>query len=359
MTDERQLFWSRHAFLAITTIIIIAALSSAQALFIPITVAFILTIILQLPLTFLERYLIPRWIGAVLLVLMSGAAIWLLAALISGPIQTFANDYQQIARDLRMKLFQLEIFFQEASDMGQAVADVGKEVAKRLEDPGVQEVVVRDNNFLVRAASSLAESMTTFVATLIICAFMLALRKPMTTLVTMMLEKPADKLRAARIWANVEQHIGYFFFVTTIINVSLGACVGLVLYFLDVPMPAFWAVLVGILNYMPFIGPTIGALSLLIFCFLQFDSVFQILVPPAAYLLINFIEANFVTPAMIARRTEIPALAIILSLFFWGWLWGFIGLLVAIPVLVIVKAVAMQVEEFKPVQRILTPRARR
>lgn len=359
MTDNRRQVFNRHALWAVTTIILIAALSSAQALFIPIIVALILTIILQLPLNFLERYFIPRWVGAVLLVLVSGTAIWLLAGLVTGPIQTFANDYQQIARELRSKQFELEIFFQEASDMGEAVAEVGKEVTERMEDPSVQEVVVRDNNFLVRAASSLAESMTTFIATLTICAFMLALRRPMITLVTMLVDKPSDKLRAARIWASVEQHIGYFFLVTTIINVGLGACVGITLYVLDVPMPAFWGVLVGVLNYMPFIGPAIGAFSLLVFCFLQFDSAFQILVPPAAYLLINFFEANFITPAMVARRTEIPALAIILSLFFWGWLWGFIGLLVAIPILVIVKAVAMHVEELRPIKRILTPRARR
>jgi predicted PurR-regulated permease PerM len=225
-----------------------------------------------------------------------------------------------------------------------------------VKDPEVQEVVVREPNFLTRAATSLADVVTGVVVTLTITAFVLVMRRPFLTLATMPFAEPAAKLKAARIWTGVEREVSHYFIVTSIINLALGTAVGLALWALGVPMAHVWGIAVALLNYILFVGPAIGTLALLAASIIQFDTAFQILAPPAAYLTINFIEANAVTPHFLGRRLNIAPLAILLALLFWGWLWGFAGLIVALPALIVLKAVADRSEPFEPVRRILTPR---
>ncbi|MEO0635858.1 MAG: AI-2E family transporter [Pseudomonadota bacterium] len=341
---------------AAASVLAVVCLSAGQTFLLPLFVALLLAMLLQLPLQAMQRARVPRALAILALVATLGGIILVLTNLIADPLQRFASDYRTIGQNLQQKLLTLEPTLSEATEVGEAIASVGDEVTRSLEDPNVQQVVVRESNFLVRAASSVAASATTLIATLSICGFILALRSPMLTLATMPFGDRSKKLAAARTWRLVEQQISQYFLITTCINIGLGTLVGGGLYAMGVPMAAFWGVLVGLLNYMPFIGPTIGAIALLAFCVLQFDTWWMMLAPAALYLSINFVEANFVTPSLVGRRTEIPTLAIILCLFFWGWLWGFVGLLIAIPFLVIVKAISQHVGALEPICRVLTPR---
>ncbi|MEM1375806.1 MAG: AI-2E family transporter [Pseudomonadota bacterium] len=341
----------------VITFVVVVSLALAETLFVPLVAAFLLGILLHIPLRALQRLGVPRWAGGLMLVTIIAAAIWALSSLIAEPLQRFAADYRSIFMELRERIFSLRVSFREVGEVGAALAEVSDEVADSLGDPAVQQVAVRESNFLVRAASSVAASLTTLITTLIICAFVLATRNPFVTFATMFFEDRARKLRAARMWRAVEDQVSYFFVVTTCINTGLGLTVGLSLYAMGVPLAAFWGVLVGLLNFMPFVGPTIGAVSLFAFCLLQYTSPAMIFGPAAVYLAINFVEANFITPMLVGRRAHVPALALILSLFFWGWLWGFVGLLIAIPFVVIVKALSSNMTASNRIARILKPRS--
>jgi predicted PurR-regulated permease PerM len=342
-------------------IAIVAALSLAKAVFIPIFVALLLAILLHLPLAALQRAGLPRFASAGVMVVVLCAVLVLFALFVSAPARTLIDDYPQMLGELRGKVFSLQTSLAEAQKVGEAIVDVGKEVGDALEGgpAEVEQVVVREGNLWMQMASGFAGGIGTIVVTLTIFGFIFAIRRPFLTLATIPCGTMASKLRAARIWKGVEGDVSHYFFVTTLINIGLGTAVGLVLWALGVPMPIFWGFVVGVLNYMPFVGPTIGSGLLLAVSVVQFDTVFQMLVPAAAYLAINFIEANFITPNLVGRRVNIAPLAIILSLLFWGWLWGFVGLFISIPMLVVLNAVAERIDGLSALNRMLTPRARR
>ncbi|RNC91260.1 AI-2E family transporter [Oceaniradius stylonematis] len=342
-------------------IAIVAALSLAKAVFIPIFVALLLAILLHLPLAALQKAGLPRFAAAIVMIAILCGALVLFALFVSAPARTLIQDYPQMIGELRGKVFSLQTSLAEAQKVGEAIVDVGKEVGGALEGEAteVEQVVVREGNLWMQIASNFAGGLGSIAVTLTIFGFIFAIRNPFLTLATIPASTMASKLDAARLWKGVESDVSHYFFVTTLINIGLGTVVGLVLWALDVPMPIFWGFVVGVLNYMPFVGPTIGAALLLAVSIVQFGTIFQMLMPAAAYLVINFIEANFVTPNMVGRRVNIAPLAIILSLLFWGWLWGFAGLLVSIPMLVVLNAVAERVEALSALNRMLTPRARR
>jgi predicted PurR-regulated permease PerM len=337
-------------------IAIVAALFFARAVFMPIALGLMTALILHLPSMALARFGIPKTLAIAFLLSAVAAVLMLVFLLMAGPVNRIIDSYPEIVLELRVKLFQLRETFAAAEQASDAISKVAEDVQGMVKDPEVQEVVVREPNFLTRAATSLADIVTGVVVTLTIAAFVLVMRRPFLTLATMPFATRASKLNAARIWKGVEGEVSRYFLVTTIINAALGAAVGLALWALGVPLPHVWGIAVGLLNYILFVGPAIGTLSLLAASIIQFDTAFQILAPPAAYLAINFTEANAITPHFLGRRLNIAPLAIMVALLFWGWLWGFAGLIIALPALVVLKAIADRSPPFAPLKRILTRR---
>ncbi|WP_306117525.1 MULTISPECIES: AI-2E family transporter [unclassified Roseitalea] len=342
-------------------IALVAGLMLAKAVFIPIFIALFLAIILHLPLAAMERAGVPRILAALTLTLTVAGLIALLAYFISGPVQTTIENYPSMVNQLQRKLAALRLSLREAQEIGEALSTVGEEVGEALDDgrdDNVEEVVVRQPGFLMNAATSFASGATTFLVTVTIAGFILAMRRPFMIIATIPHGTMRGKLRAARVWKAVESQVSHYLLVTTLINIALGIVVGLALWWLGVPMPVFWGAVVAFLNYMPFVGPAIGVLLLLAVSIVQFDTVLQMILPAATYMAINFVEANFVTPNLVGRRTNIAPLAIIVSLLVWGWMWGFAGLFLSVPILVVLKATAEKTESLAGIHRMLTPRAR-
>jgi predicted PurR-regulated permease PerM len=349
-----------HLFRSLATlsllIAIVAALFFAKAVFLPITLGLLIALMLHLPIMALHRAGMPKILAVGVLISAVAAALALIFTLMAGPIGDTFESWPKIVTELRVKLYHFRESFAAAEQAGTAISKVAEDVQGMVKDPEVQEVVVREPNFLARAATSLADVVTGVIVTLTISAFVLVMRRPFLTLTTMPFSSHAAKLHAARIWKSVEREVSHYFLVTGIINAGLGVTVGLALWALGVPMPHVWGIAVALLNYILFVGPAIGTIALLAASIINFDTAFQIFAPPAAYLAVNFIEANVVTPHFLGRRLKIAPLAIVLSLLFWGWLWGFPGLIIAIPALVVLKAVADKSAPLAVIRRILSPR---
>lgn len=337
-------------------IAIVAALFLARAVFLPLALGLLTALVLYLPSTALARAGLPKMLAIAILLAGVVGVLLLIFTLTAGPVGQIIDSYPQILSELRVKLLHFRETISAAEQAGDALSKVAEDVQDMVKDPKVQEVVIREPNFLARAATSLADVVTGLVVTMTITGFVLVVRDPFVTLSTMPFGTRAAKLKAARIWIGVEREVSHYFLVTSIINAGLGITVGSVLWALDVPMPHVWGIAVALLNYILFVGPAIGMMSLLAASIIQFDTAFQIMAPSAAYLTINFIEANAVTPHFLGRRLNVAPLAILLSLLFWGWLWGFGGLIVALPVLVVLKAVADRTLSLQRINRILTPR---
>lgn len=354
LTFDSLLF--RSLATIVLLIAVVAALFFARAVFLPVALGLLTALVLHLPSKALARFGIPKTFATAFLLGVVAVILVLVFLLMAGPVNRVIESYPEIVTELRVKLFHLRQTFAAAEQAGDAISKVAEDVQGMVKDPEVQEVIVREPNFLTRAATSLADVVTGVVVTLTISAFVLVMRRPFLTLATMPFATQGSKLKAARIWTGVEKEVSHYFVVTSIINAALGTAVGLSLWVLGVPMAHVWGIAVALLNYILFVGPAIGTMALLAASIIQFDTAFQILAPPAAYLTINFIEANAVTPHFLGRRLNIAPLAILLALLFWGWLWGLAGLIIALPALIVMKAVADRAEPFDPIRRILTPR---
>lgn len=149
-----------------------------------------------------------------------------------------------------------------------------------------------------------------------------------------------EKKQLVRMYHMIEKDISRYVLVITLINVMLGIATFGVMSLLGVADPVLWGVLATILNFAPYLGPFVLTLLLMAVGFIEYDTLGKMLLIPAAFLLLNIIESQLVTPTVLGKRFNMNPLLVVIWMFIWGWIWGVVGVLIAIPLLVCLKIIA-------------------
>ena len=146
-------------------------------------------------------------------------------------------------------------------------------------------------------------------------------------------------MQTARVIQNVVDATADYLATITMINAILGLTVSLLLWALGMPSPFMWGGIVSICNFVPYLGPIVAAVLLGLGGLMTFDAVGLALLPALIFIGVHLIEANLITPLVLGKRLTINPLLILVSLSFWGWVWGTPGALLAVPLLLILQTV--------------------
>ncbi|WP_336960264.1 AI-2E family transporter [Sphingobium aquiterrae] len=146
-------------------------------------------------------------------------------------------------------------------------------------------------------------------------------------------------LAVARVIQNVVDATSAYVLTIATINISLGLSVALAFYLIGMPSPLMWGGIVALLNFIPYFGPILAAVLMALGGLMVFDDVWVALLPAAVQVGFHLVEANAITPTILGRRLTMNPLLILVSLSFWGWVWGTIGALLAVPLLIIIQTV--------------------
>ena len=157
----------------------------------------------------------------------------------------------------------------------------------------------------------------------------------------------ADKQRAVDIAQQVEAAVSSYLLTVTVINIALGSAAALAMLLLGVPNPALWGVMVGVFNFVPYLGDIASVSVLTVVGLLSFDDLWRGLSVPGVFCLLTAAEGYLITPLIIGRRLSLNPVVIVLSVLFWGWMWGIPGALFAVPILIAVKTLCDRVESLK------------
>ena len=156
--------------------------------------------------------------------------------------------------------------------------------------------------------------------------------------------------RAAHIFRDAEMQVSRYLVSITAINIALGITVSAAMFALGVPTPFLWGLLAAVLNYVVYIGPAVMALVLLMVGLATLSGA-AVFAPAAAYLFLNFLEAQFVTPQVLGRQLTINPFVVFLAIVFWLWIWGPAGGFVAVPLLLISTVTANHILPLMPKPR--------
>ncbi len=146
-------------------------------------------------------------------------------------------------------------------------------------------------------------------------------------------------MQTARVIQNVVDATADYLATITLINAILGLSVALLLWALGMPSPFMWGGIVSLCNFVPYVGPIVAAILLGLGGLMTFDAVGLALLPTLLFIGVHTVEANLITPLVLGKRLTINPLLILVSLSFWGWVWGAPGALLAVPLLLILQTV--------------------
>jgi predicted PurR-regulated permease PerM len=164
----------------------------------------------------------------------------------------------------------------------------------------------------------------------------------------------SDKKTAVGIAQDIESQVSRYLFTITAINACLGLAVGTAVGLLGLRNPLMWGVMVALLNFVPYLGALTGIICMTIGAVLSFDSLGYALIFPAVYLAFGMLEGSFITPWIMGRSLTLNPVIILLSLTFWGWMWGIVGIILAVPILAAFKIFCAHIKPMEPLAEFLS-----
>jgi predicted PurR-regulated permease PerM len=342
----RELRMIRRLMLGSFLLALFTATYFARDVLLPIVLAILLTLTLRPVVRGMQRIGITPGISAVLVMLAIGLGFAVAGYFLSGPIGDMAARAPQIGTEVQQKLAGLMDRLASIQEVGQQVTEMTDAAGATGEGEKV-EVVVDQSGPIPAAVGSVASITSSLVAAMILTLFLLASGDFYHRRIVEASPKLHDKKRALTIVRDVEKQISRYLGAITMINAGLGLAIGIALWIIGLPMPHVWGTLAFLLNFMPFIGAIIGTVSVGAFALVSFDSVPYALLAPLAYFTLTTIEGNFVTPMLVGRRLELNIVSVFVTVAFWIWLWGVPGAVLAVPFLVVVKAICDHVPSLK------------
>ena len=325
------------------------------------TRSFLLPIVLSLLLMYLLRPVVrflgklklkPPLASAIVLLSLVGVIGWSVS-LLAAPAASWVEKAPYSMQQLKQKLVPLR---QRMARVSQASTEIEKIAAPdpAAGAPAPAAVEVKQHPLTDTLYGRTPELAMDAVLLLILLYFLLAYDGMILTKVIKLTPRLADKKRAVSIAHDIETHVSRYLLTITLINLSLGIAVGAAVGFLGLKNPIMWGVMVALLNFIPYLGALSGIICMTLGAVLSYDSFGYAMIFPAVYLTLATLEGNFVTPFVMGRSLTLNPIMILLSLTFWGWMWGIAGVILAVPILAAFKIFCSHVEPLEPVAEFLS-----
>lgn len=193
------------------------------------------------------------------------------------------------------------------------------------------------------------------VTVVLLLFFLLASGNHFRRRILEVVRQPDDRETTARIIADIDAQVQRFLLVRAGTGAGVALATWVVLSWMDTPQAGVWAVLAGLFNSIPYFGPVIVSGGLLLVGLVQSGDLLRGVEMGGAALVITSIEGWLVTPPLLGKAERMNAVVVFVGLLFWTWMWGAWGTLLAVPMLVVIKAIADHVDRLRPLARLMAP----
>jgi predicted PurR-regulated permease PerM len=340
---------ARHvALVGLFLLAVFYTLRLAQAFFLPIVLAILLDFLLSPLVRALRKIGLPEPVGAGIVMLGLVATLGLGIYYLSGPAARYIALVPQSVEQVRDKIDGMRGSVEqvtEAAEQVERATDVGKDDAPQVEikGPSLTSQVFGGTTAFLSAAT----------VVIFLTYFLLAVGDLFLQKLVAVLPQFKDKRVAVTIFRETEAQISLYLFTTTLINIGVGVVTGLVMYLLGMPNAVLWGVVAMVLNFVPYVGAVANMVLLALAALVTFEDTGRALLVPGAFLVLNLIESNLVTPAIYGNRMRLNTVALFIGLVFWWYIWGVPGAILAVPMMAAFKIACDHIESLSPIGEFL------
>jgi predicted PurR-regulated permease PerM len=326
----------------------------ARVVFIPLTFALMLSFLLSPAVTWLERRRLPRSVGAALVVTLLLGSGSVAGVELANPAADWIARSPGVLQTLERKIRPWRRPVKNVSELAQRV----ERITQMEERKGPQEVTLEKPGILSTAFDTAWSVAAGALVTLFALYFALLTGDVLLARVIAWVPDFSQR-RTADVIVSIQQGMSRYLRTVFVINFAVGVAVALAMYALGMPNPFLWGALALLVNFVPYVGPFVGILTVGAVSLVSFDDATAALWPPLFYLGLASIEGNVITPLILGRTCELDPLVIFVWLLFWGWLWGIAGAVVAVPLLMLIKLTCERSQVLQPVAALISRNAPR
>ncbi|MGY8811061.1 MAG: AI-2E family transporter [Pseudomonadales bacterium] len=365
---QMALYW-------LLSLAILYTLYFAKSLLLPVVVAALFALLLSPLVGLFKRFHIPRVLSALMLLALIGVPFTLLGMQLAEPAQKWAKRIPELSAQLTDELDEFSEKLSPSKVQAPAPAQRALEIQEKegfrlfgwfrddeeeekpekvpapppvnVPDSAVSDRVMQGSvELMVQLLGATPVVLAQFLTFVILVMFMLVFGPLLYTNFITVFPQVRDKQAANELLADVQHELSRYILTVSAINAVLGVVTGFALWAMGVEDALLWGVMVGLLNFAPYVGPIIGMAVLCLAGVVQYGPVLLALMPVLIYFSINMIEAQFITPMVLGRNMRLNPLILMLWLIAWGWVWGVVGVLIAVPLLVCLKLAAARLNVF-------------
>jgi predicted PurR-regulated permease PerM len=353
------------ALTVLAAVALVAALHYAEGVIIPLVLGLLISYALDPIVTAITRIGVPRALSSALVLLLLVLALAGMAYGVRGQVNSIIEQLPQAARRVRQT-------FERGQPAGGTAIEKVQKAATELEkaadaatpktEPapaGVTRVQVEEKpvdvgSYVVWGSLNLVSALGQAILILFLSFFLLAsgdlYRRKLVKIAGPSLEKKKITLQ---ILNDIDRQIESFLLVEAFTSLLVGVATWLAFLWLGLNQAAVWGIAAGVLNTIPYLGPVVVSGGAAVVAFLQFGTFQMAALVAVVAFVITSLEGMLLTPWLTSRAASMNAVAVFVGLLFWGWLWSVWGMLLAVPMLMVIKAYCDHVDDFKAVGELL------
>lgn len=330
----------------------LAVMYFASSILLPLAVSILFSLLLAPLVRFLKKIWIPSHLSAAIIVIILFFSLGYGFYSLTTTAKAWATQAPQNFNVISQKVENIMTPLKK-SIIG--FTQVKEQISKTANFPSnnTPEVTVKQSGFINMLLSSTKEFLFELFMIIFLLYFLLAYDDFFLRKVADFIPGKQGKEGAVFATHQIEHEIFVFLMAKVVTGIGLGVVIAISMYFFKMPDPILWGALAGILEFIPYIGVTIGTILVAITALINFDNPLIIIAVPTAFFTITSINGNFVFPLIIGKNLEIHPVIVFVGVIFWGWIWGITGALIAIPMLSVLNIICHNVKSLQKFSRFL------
>jgi len=303
-------------------IVIIYGLQMAKALLVPFLLAAFLAMITVRPMLWMQQRRVPAILAAIVIVGAMALIIVVAGTILGRSIADFTTALPDYQEELNSMIDGFLVFAVDRLGLDDSVQSIGDMI-----NPGWAM------GFAATLLNGLKDVLTNVFLIIFTMIFILLEASSITSKVEAAFGKSADSLVGPRVFLD---NLGRYLGIKTVVSFATGLCAWLLTWSIGLDFPLLWAMLAFLLNYLPTIGSIIAAVPAVLLALVQLG-LGAAAATLAGFAAINVVFGNIVEPRLMGYGVGISPLVVFIGLFFWGWVFGPVGMLLSVPLTMTLK----------------------